>query len=223
MLCFSDKLLVTLRYNFYINRIMIKNLILDFGKVLVDYDFETFFRKNIPNPQRCEAVTTILCDPETLNTFDRESKPLDKIVDDLIALHPEYEAEIHMFVEHYPEIIIGEMPGMYELLTSLKEQGLKLYGLTNWCSKVHLTMQQYPIFSLLDGRVISSEEHLIKPEPAIYQCLLDRYNLNPEECLFADDKPVNIQGALAMGMHGIVFRNSAQFRQELQQYLSRHV
>ena len=41
-----------------------------------------------------------------------------------------------MFVEHYPEIIIGEMPGMYELLSSLKQQGFKLYGLTNWCSKV---------------------------------------------------------------------------------------
>ena len=202
---------------------MIKNLIFDFGKVLVDYDFELFFKKNIPDPQRCKAVCDILCDMNTLNTFDRESQPLDKIVDDLVSLHSEYEPEIRMFVEHYPEIIIGEMPGMYELLSSLKQQGFKLYGLTNWCSKVHLTMQQYPIFSLLDGRVISSEEHLIKPEPAIYQCLLDRYNLIPEECLFADDKPVNIQGAIAIGMHGIVFRNSAQFRQEIRQFVPHNI
>ena len=202
---------------------MIKNLIFDFGKVLVDYDFELFFKKNIPDPQRCKAVCDILCDMNTLNTFDRESEPLNEIIDNLVALHSEYEHEIRMFVEHYPEIIIGEMPDMYDLLSSLKKQGYKLYGLTNWCSKVHLTMQQYPIFSLLDGRVISSEEHLIKPEPAIYQCLLDRYNLIPEECLFADDKPVNIQGAIAIGMHGIVFRNSAQFRQEIRQFVPHNI
>ena len=108
-----------------------------------------------------------------------------------------------------------EIDGMGDLLRRLKAEGYKLYGLTNWCSKVHITISQFDIFTLLDGWVISSEEKVVKPEPEIYQRLFDRYGLEPSECVFTDDREENIEGARRMGMDGIVFVDAKQYEEEL--------
>ena len=194
---------------------MIKNLIFDFGKVLVDYDFLDFFAKIIPDKERCSAFGALLNTVHFANIIDREERPFEETMEDFISPHQEIEKEIRVFMEHYPEIVKCEMPGMRDLLTRLKAEGFKLYGLTNWCSKVHLTMQQFEIFRLLDGQVISSEEHVIKPEPEIYKILFERFGLKPEECVLTDDRAENIAGGRAMGMEGIVFENAEQYEREL--------
>ena len=194
---------------------MIKNLIFDFGKVLVDYDFLDFFAKIIPDKERCLAFGALLNTVHFANIIDREERPFEETMEDFIGHHKEFEKEIRVFMEHYPEIMKCEMPGMRDLLTRLKAEGFKLYGLTNWCSKVHLTMQQFEIFRLLDGQVISSEEHVIKPEPEIYKILFERFGLKPEESVFTDDRAENIAGGRAMGMEGIVFENAEQYEREL--------
>lgn len=198
---------------------MIKNLIFDFGKVLVDYDFEAFFRKYIPDAKRCLAFTPVLYNVELQQLLDREEQPFDVIMEEIIARNKEFEAEIRIFNEHYPEIVTNEMEGMRELLVQLKDEGYKLYGLTNWCSKVHLTMAQFDIFKLLDGYVISSEEKVIKPEAEIYRRLFNKFNLKPEECIFADDRAENIEGGRAVGMDGIVFKDAKQYESELRAML----
>lgn len=198
---------------------MTRNLVFDFGKVLVEYDFVDFFRQLIPDAKRCMQLASILTDEETLRRFDREEKPIEELVKDLISENPAFEDEIRLFAERYPEIITGEMPGMKELLVRLKGEGFSLYGLSNWCSKVYVTMGQYDIFQLMDGYVISSEEHLVKPEAGIYHRLYEKFGLKPEECIFADDKQENIEGARRTGMRGIVFENAAQYERELRRML----
>ena len=198
---------------------MTRNLVFDFGKVLVEYDFVDFFRRLIPDAKRCMQLASILTDDETLRRFDREEKPIEELVKDLISENPAFEDEIRLFAERYPEIITGEMPGMKELLVRLKGEGFSLYGLSNWCSKVYVTMGQYDIFQLMDGYVISSEEHLVKPEAGIYHRLYEKFGLKPEECIFADDKQENIEGARMTGMRGIVFENAAQYERELRSML----
>ena len=81
-------------------------------------------------------------------------------------------------------------------------------------------MEQYDIFELLDGYIVSSEVHKIKPEPEIYQCLFDRFSLNPEECVFADDRVENVVAGRRLGMDGIVFSDAAQFEKELRKLLN---
>ena len=199
---------------------MIKNLIFDFGKVLVDYDFEAFFRRYITDEERCRAFTPILHNEEVQRMFDREEYSFDEIIEEIICQHREFEQEIRYFATHYPEIVTNEVEGMRELLTRLKGEGYRLYGLTNWCSKVYLTMAQFDIFDLLDGYIISSEEKVIKPEAEIYQRLFNKFNLKPEECLFADDRAENIEGGRRVGMEGIVFTDARQYERELEEVLS---
>lgn len=197
----------------------IKNLIFDFGKVLVDYDYEAFLRHIISDEERFAAVANIFCDYEVQRIIDREEIPFDDMMQDFIDSNKPYEQEIRTFAAFYHTIVTGEVPGMKALLTRLKAEGFKLYGLSNWCSKVYITMAQYDIFSLLDGFVVSADEHLMKPEPEIYRCLFDRFNLKPEECLFADDREENILGGQQLGMDGIVFRSTQQYETELRQKL----
>lgn len=199
---------------------MIQNLIFDFGKVLVDYDFETFFSKHIPDAARCKAFTPVLYNERVQQLLDRELQSFDDIVEMLIGETPEYEAEIRMFSKYYPEVVTGEIAGMRDLLTRLKAEGYKLYGLTNWCSKVYHTMAQFAIFDLLDGYIISSEEKVIKPEPEIYHRLFRKFNLQPEECLFTDDRPENIDGGARLGMPGIVFHDAAQYERDLREMIA---
>lgn len=200
---------------------MIKNLIFDFGKVLVDYDFDQFFNRYFTDEKKRDAAISLLTTEELQSTLDREEKPFDETMQDLISKHTEYKDEIETFFTRYPDIIIGEIPGMRQLMTQLKAEGYKLYGLSNWSKKVYLTMEQYKeIFGLLDGYVISSEEKLIKPEPAIYQRLFQKFGIKPEECVFADDKMENIEGSRSQGMEAILFHNAEQYEKELRTLLA---
>ena len=196
---------------------MIQNLIFDFGKVLVDYDYEAFFRGYIPDAERCAAVSAVLNTKELQQQLDCEDLPIETIMEELISRNKELESEIRHFFDHYPEIVTGEVEGMNALLTRLKSEGYRLYGLSNWCSKVYLTMAQYDIFRLLDGYIISSEEKILKPEQAIYQRLFCKFSLKPEECVFADDRLENVEGARQAGMLGIVFKDAHQYEQKLRQ------
>ena len=72
----------------------------------------------------------------------------------------------------------------------------------------------------IDGKVISAMVGMIKPDAGIYQCLFDKYNLNPEECVFIDDRLENIEGGRKLGMEGIVFTDYETGKKKLERMLS---
>lgn len=199
---------------------MIKNIVFDFGMVLVNYDFQQFLNKLFDNQAELEMFAKVVLSKQWNSLLDKEDKPFGEYMEDLKKLYPQYVDQFDAFNYRFQEIILGEVPGMYEVLADLKCRGYKLYGLTNWSSKVYDTINSYEIFKLLDGQVISSEEHLLKPYPEIYQVLLDRFQLKPEETLFTDDRAENIEGGRAVGIDGIVFQNTQQFSQELEEKLN---
>ncbi len=194
---------------------MIRNLVFDFGKVLVDYDFERVIRDFFHQGDHLEEYCRIVLSDAFMNRCDLGVEPLEEILRQEQEAHPHLAAQLQLFYDRFDEFILGEMDGMRPLLMQLKQKGFRLYGLTNWSKKVHGIMRKYEIFSLLDGWVISSEEHLIKPDVAIYDRLCQKYGLVPQECFFADDKQVNIDGALRAGMKAAVFTTAAQYVKDL--------
>ena len=80
-------------------------------------------------------------------------------------------------------------------------------------------MEKWDILTMLDGRIISSEEKLIKPDVAIFKRLCDKYGLKPEECVFTDYRASNVEGAIKAGMQGIVFYNAEQYESELREIM----
>lgn len=199
---------------------MIKNLIFDFGKVLVDYDFFHTIRRYFTTEEDLQEFATLFTSPEFLDRCDIEVEPFAEIIKDSQRKYPNFEFQLQKFYDEYPKFVTGEIPGMRSLLDRLRQEGFCLYGLTNWCSMVHRVMEDWDILTSLDGVVISSDEKLIKPDPAIYLRLCEKYDLRPEECIFADDKIINVEGAQKAGMQGIVFENAEQYERDLRIMLS---
>ena len=198
---------------------MIKHLVFDFGNVLVDYDFDLFLSSFIPETEVRKRFAEIVCDPVLANRFDKGDNSFNTIVAELQTAYPEWHEALETFRNRQLEAITGEVAGMRALLKQLKQQGYRLYGLSNWSDTVYPVMEKFGIFDLLDGRIISSEEHLIKPDAAIYHRLYERLALRPDECLFTAAKAVNIPAAIATGMHAIHFQNALQFANDFESYL----
>lgn len=195
---------------------MIRNLVFDFGNVLVRHDLQPIVNDLFNNNQQERGkFLDILSDREFVDTCDRGIIPFDEMLERAIKRYPKYENAIRYFNNHYLDEITGEVAGMKELLKKLKKLGYRLYGLTNWSNTIYRVMDKFDIFNLLDGWVISCEEHTIKPEKEIYIRLCDKYNLSPEECLFTDDRETNVSGAIAAGMKAVLFTDVIKYRNDL--------
>lgn len=196
---------------------MIKNLVFDFGRVLVDIDYMTLFEGYFGVDKESQArFCELFTKGEFIEACDRELISFAEIIANSQKEHPEFHDALQYFYDNIDALVVGEMPGMYELLEIYKDKGYKLYGLSNWGSPVYSVMARYKIFDLLDGRVISCEEKVIKPEREIFDRLCERYGLKAEECLFVDDKPENIEAARNAGMEGLVFTDTTSFARELE-------
>lgn len=197
---------------------MIRNIIFDFGKVLVDYDFPQFFamlREENPHHEAFDEFMQLVLDEDTYQALDKGERPFAEYVAMYKQQHPRCADLIDAFDKRFQEIVLGEIDGMRSLLEDLKQRGYRLLGLSNWSTKVYDTMRIYPIFELLEDRVLSCEEHLLKPDAAIYQCALQRFGIEPEETVFIDDRIENAEGAKAVGIDGIAFENPTQLRKAL--------
>jgi len=194
-----------------------KNLILDFGKVLVDWSPRYLYDSYFGDADKCNSF---LDDVLSSNWYYDSNLgiPMDFMVKEWSRRYPEYAKAFEAYVNRFPETIKGEIRGMNKLLKDLKAKGIKLYGLSNTSAELYnMVADKYPIFGLLDGKVLSGEVHLIKPNPGIYRLLLDKYKLNAEECLFVDDKQVNVDAAIAVGMGGHLFKNATKLKALLEE------
>lgn len=97
------------------------------------------------------------------------------------------------------------IPATERLIEELKAAGYKLYVLSNMSREFIDFLRNVPVYKNFDGEVVSCEELTIKPEPRIYEILLERYNLTPSETIFIDDRAVNLEAAQKFGIHTHLF------------------
>ena len=189
-------------------------IIFDFGGVLVDWNPHYLYDSYFGDARKADYFLTNICTPEWNAQMDG-GKPFADGIAEKIAEHPEYEKEIRMYWTDWKQMMGNQIDGMQELLQDLKTAGYHIYGLSNWSAETFYQIRsKYPIFDLLDGFVLSGDEKCLKPEPQIYTILLNRYHINPNTAVFFDDNLANIEGAKAVGIHGIQFVSAEQIRKE---------
>lgn len=197
---------------------MIKNLIFDFGRVLVCYDYPSFLKPLFDDDAERQEFENLFCCFEFFQRCDLGVEPLIDIIRECQKKYPYWERQLQEFHDRQLDALTIEMPGMRDLLTRLKANGYRLYGLTNWSSKVYTVIEKFSILQMMDDRLISSEEHLVKPDVAIYNRLCEKFGLVKEECLFTDDKQINIDGARTAGMPAVLFTDARQFEEDLKEF-----
>lgn len=192
-----------------------KNIVFDFGGVLVDWNPHHLYDKYFGSREKAEWFLNNIC-LYSWNLQMDGGKPFAEGVAELQAEHPEWSEAIAIYHTRWIEMMNGEIEGMASVIRRLKMAGYGVYGLTNWSAETFpMIRDTYPVFQEFDGIVVSGEEHLLKPDEAIYKCLLERYNLQTEESLFVDDNADNVAGARNVGMKAIQFTSAEELEREL--------
>lgn len=197
---------------------MIKNLIFDFGNVLICYDFPSFLKTIIDDEDECLRFEALVCSEEFVQRCDLGADSFIDIIKECQVKYPHWKRQLQEYYDGQLDAMTVEMPGMRDLLTRLKAAGYRLYGLTNWCDAIYDVIGKFDILQMMDDRLISSEERLIKPDVAIYDRLCDKFGLVKEECLFTDDKQINIDGATTAGLQAVLFTDAQTFEDDLKRY-----
>ena len=194
---------------------MIKAIVFDFGGVLVDWNPHHVYDAYFGSKEKADWFLANICNMEWNVQMDA-GKPFAQGIAELSARYPEWSKEIQMYFDRWIEMMGDQIPGMEELVLELKGKGYRILGLTNWsCETFCQVRHKYPIFGLMDGMLVSGEEHMIKPSEEFFRLLLERFSLKAEECLFVDDNAANVEGALRIGMHAVRFHNAFQLRREI--------
>ena len=181
------------------NRKTIKNIIFDIGKVLVGFEWKEYVL-SLFDEETARAVTKAMWDEDRWYELDRGVLPEEEILESFYRADPEHKAEIRETYDRAGECV-QRRDYVIPWIESLKEAGFRVYFLSNYSE--HL-MQANPealdFVPHMDGGVFSCHVKAIKPDPAIYHALLEKYGLDPQECVFLDDQERNITAARQLGI-----------------------
>ncbi|MGN6376697.1 MAG: HAD family hydrolase [Sphingomonas sp.] len=191
-------------------------VIFDVGRVLYDWDPRFLYERLIDDDQALEAF---LRDVVTVDWhFQHDAgRPFAETSAELIAEHPQHEALIAAWGPRFNETIGDPMPGMHALVEELDAAGVPLYAITNFSGEfwAPFRAREAALFDRFRDIVVSGDEKLIKPDPAIYRLALERFGLAPHEAVFVDDNRANVDAAAALGIVAIHFTDAAAVRKEL--------
>lgn len=197
----------------------IKAIIFDYGNVLLEWNPRFIYDRYFPD------------DPEGMEHFFKEvnfaewnmqqdkGRPFKEGVAVLSREFPHYSHLIQAYHDLWIDSVGGAIAGTVDILKQLKKAGYPVYGLSNWSAETFPHMRErHDFFDLFNDMVISGEVGHVKPEPQIFQILLDKIGKPAEECLFIDDSLANIQQAQELGFATILFQSPQQLESSLRDF-----
>jgi 2-haloacid dehalogenase len=192
-------------------------VIFDLGAVLVDWDPRYVYRELFPDDETGMEAFLAEVTTSAWNHQMDGGKPWAEAIEELIALHPEQRELIETYRRRWPEMLGGEIEGTVAVLADLRATGVRLFALTNWSAETFpVARERFAWLGWFEGVVVSGEERLTKPDPALYRVLVDRYGVDPAGAVFIDDRTENVAAAESLGMTGIRFTSPEALRLELE-------
>ena len=186
---------------------MIKNILFDYGGVLLDWNPHYLYDPYFGDKEKAEWFLTHICTYEW-NAQHDNGKPIAEGTAELIAEHPEWEKEIRLYYDDFMKMMGGQIPGMEDLVKELKSKGYRVFGLSNWSVETFALIRPvYPVLDLMEDMVISGVEKVMKPDHRIFELALRRFGIKAEETVFIDDNPNNVKAACEVGIKGFLFQS----------------
>jgi 2-haloacid dehalogenase len=194
----------------------IKAVVFDVGNVLYGWDPDAFLVRQIADD---EARLRFVEDADLYGwheTLDG-GRPYAEAAAEFTEKFPEYAQVIAAWSDSFGETITGPVPGMNEIVDALDARGVPLFAITNFSADFWppFHAKEKAFFARFKDIVVSGQVKLLKPDPAIYWLALDRFRLRPAEALFVDDREINVEGALAVGMQAHLFTGPDDLRARL--------
>ena len=190
--------------------------VFDLGGVLLDWNPRHLYRKLFAGDEAAmEHFLATVCTHEWNRCQDagRSFAEGERL---LKAEHPDKVELIDAYGARFDEMIAGPIAGMVEILAELRDRGTPLYGLTNWSAETYQpTRKRFAFLSWFRGILVSGEVGVIKPDPRIFELLIERFAINPGNAVYIDDVEANVAAAQPFGIHAIQFATPARLRREL--------
>lgn len=201
---------------------MIKNIVFDIGDVLVKFMPEASVRYVGVDETEVNDVLAATVGSRWWAELDRGVMDEEEVIEKMIEESPKYKDSIRKFFDDGKELLVEAFDYSEKWIDDMKSRGYRVYLLSNYPRSYFLLHSEtrMKFVKNVDGRVVSAFVKSVKPEPEIYKILLDTYSLNPDECVFIDDREDNVEGAIKAGMHGIVFKNFEDANQKLESLLT---
>jgi 2-haloacid dehalogenase len=192
-------------------------VVFDLGGVLIDWDPRYVYRELFAGDD--EAMETFLgtvATPEW-NRLQDAGQTWEQAIGALVAAHPEQRELIEAYHERWPDMLGGPIQGTVDILRELRDAGrVRLLALTNWSAETFpIARERFPFLGWFEGIVVSGEERIAKPDPALYRLLFERFGLDPATTLFIDDVAANIDAAAVLGMPTVRFTDPDTLRTDL--------
>lgn len=198
---------------------MLKNVIFDIGDVLLSYRWRTVLTEAGYGPEDAREISRSITRNPLWNQLDLGLLTHQEITEKLSELMPDRREAITWFFQNTDRLHIGR-PEIWDRVRRLKEAGYGIYLLSNYGREMYeIHAAHQPFQDYVDGAVVSFMIHAAKPDPEIYETLLGRYGLNREECLFLDDREVNVKGAEAVGIRALQVKSEEWLAAFLDQLL----
>lgn len=177
----------------------VEAVVFDVGRVLYQWQLAHLFEKIVSDPGRLAKLLDEVVTEEWHFEADA-GRALADMVPERIALYPDFEAEIRAYAARFNETIPGPVPGSHALVERLDARGMPLFAITNFGAEFWAGFRPTaPIFDRFGHIVVSGEEKLAKPDPAIFALAQGRFGKPAEAMLFIDDNRANVEAAAACG------------------------
>lgn len=190
--------------------------IFDVGNVLFQWHPRRIYERLIPDDRALDAFMADVVSWEWHQQHDL-GRPFAETSAELIARFPEHEALIRLYGPRFNDSLTDPVPGVIEIVEALDARGVPLFAITNFSHEFFAAFRavEAPLFDRFRDIVVSGEERLMKPDPAIYHLALERFGVAAEEAVFIDDNEANVESAAALGIRAHRFTDAESLRRAL--------
>lgn len=193
----------------------ISAVVFDVGRVIVQWQLRALFEKLIGTADRLDWFLANVVTEEWHFQHDA-GRSLDEMVPERKAQFPQYADLIEAYRYRFLETVPGPVPGTADLIKRLDTAGHPLFAITNFGAEFwDQFYPTQPVLGCFRDIVVSGQEKLAKPDPAIFQLAEQRFGHAAKAMLFVDDNAANIAAADRLGWNTHLFTDAAMLETDL--------
>lgn len=198
----------------------VKRFLFDLGNVFFDWNPERVLKPIFNDDERMNFFINNISFP-LLDTRCDAGITIEVAVNDAIKKFPDFENEIKLYYPNHGNMVGGFFQKTVDIFYKVKELNYPCYILSNWSAETYEGMEEkYPFLKDFEGKIISGRDFLIKPDPAIYELAISRFDLVPQETLFIDDRLDNIEAAQKLNFQTIHLTDPSLIQDLIEPYIS---
>lgn len=191
-------------------------VVFDLGGVLIDWDPRYLYRALLGTDEEIEAFLAEVDFAGWNHAMDAGQGTWADSVAGLAERFPHRRELLAAYPARFAETMAGPIEGTVAVLRDLSSRGVPLLALTNWSAETFpVARERFGFLDLFSGIVVSGEERVAKPDPAVFALLVERFDLDPASTVLVDDRQVNVEAARSAGLRGLLFTDPGRLRRDL--------